>query len=469
MSVGNLNSDVIHTYADANSNSAQNTDPLYVDSPDWFVLEKTTGTFLPDAKMIYSFEVYDPNNKIDKLATDDRPEADQHWQKRELYSAMTRNIEYGNQITWQTINKIHLELKSKQSILNFRDLTYNKGSNAMHVAASNPNISIKDAEDIPNYTNSLKSSSKINFRYKYPSQDSEYKPSNIPNDPHTYSNTDIEKRINTYVREIKNGTDSNSKTINLQVGSATQTSSNRSLGLRQKVLSKILSINFNNLSIKNKPVLFAKNSSKFINTIQTPFSVNDGAWWFGTQSSSQNQNSNILGLTSNIDLNTNVDQNKFGIKNIRYNNDTNSVTVDYQRNTDAQIQTAFPEAVYASFINQKGDLYFFGGKDGNPLSYRNDYDFTNNTMTFYLGSEQIPYDQRPKFGEILSFVGVVVAPYIADGTPSNRASISNNTDITLTEQDNSGSTIDFSNMYLTNFVKQEPIYKRIKMGSSNFN
>ncbi|SYV91167.1 Uncharacterised protein, partial [Mesomycoplasma hyorhinis] len=35
MSVGNLNSDVIHTYADANSNSAQNTDPLYVDSPDW--------------------------------------------------------------------------------------------------------------------------------------------------------------------------------------------------------------------------------------------------------------------------------------------------------------------------------------------------------------------------------------------------------------------------------------------------
>ncbi|WP_215772487.1 adhesin, partial [Mesomycoplasma hyorhinis] len=326
MSVGNLNSDVIHTYADANSNSAQNTDPLYVDSPDWFVLEKTTGTFLPDAKMIYSFEVYDPNNKIDKLATDDRPEADQHWQKRELYNTMTENIEYGNQITWQTINKIHLELKSKQSILNFRDLTYNKGSNAMHVAASNPNISIKDAEDIPNYTNSLKSSSKINFRYKYPSQDSEYKPSNIPNDSHTYSNTDIEKRINTYVREIKNGTDSNSKTINLQVGSATQTSSNRSLGLRQKVLSKILSINFDNLSIKDKPVLFAKNSSKFINTIQTPFSVNDGAWWFGTQSSSQNQNSNILGLTSNIDLNTNVDQNKFGIKNIRYNNDTNSVT-----------------------------------------------------------------------------------------------------------------------------------------------
>ncbi|SYV91172.1 Uncharacterised protein, partial [Mesomycoplasma hyorhinis] len=148
----------------------------------------------------------------------------------------------------------------------------------MHVAASNPNISIKDAEDIPNYTNSLKSSSKINFRYKYPSQDSEYKPSNILDDSGTYSNTDIEKRINTYVREIKNGTDSNSKTINLQVGVANQTNSNISLGLRQKVLSKILSINFNNLSIKDKPVLFAKNSSKFINTIQTPFSVNVGAW-----------------------------------------------------------------------------------------------------------------------------------------------------------------------------------------------
>ncbi|MXR08353.1 adhesin, partial [Mycoplasma hyorhinis] len=223
-----------------------------------------------------------------------------------------------------------------------------------------------------------------------------------------------------------------------------------------------------NLSIKDKPVLFAKNSSKFINTIQTPFSITNNAWWFGAIND-PNSNSNILGLTSNIDLNTNVDQNKFGIKNIRYNNDTNSVIVDYQRNTDAQIQTAFPEAVYASFINQKGDLYFFGGKDGNPLSYRNDYDFTNNTMTFYLGSEQIPYDQRPKFGEILSFVGVVVAPYLGDGTPTNRATITNNTDITLTEQDSSGSTIDFSNMYLTNFVKQKPIYKRIKIGSSNFN
>ncbi|UVT33799.1 adhesin [Mesomycoplasma hyorhinis] len=464
MSVGNLNSDVIHTYADANSNSAQNNDPLYVDSPDWFVLEKTTGTFLPDAKMIYSFEVYDPNNKINTLQEELHPEQSPTWKRRELYNTMTENIEYGNQIAWQTINKIQLELKSKQSILNFRNLTYSEGNNReFDVNAQYSDISATDAEDIPNYTNSLNNNSKINFRYKYPSQDSEYKPSNIDNSQSRYTQQQKNTRINTYVREIKaTGAQQNSKIINLQVGSGTD-----SLNLRQKVLSKILSINFDNLSIKDKPVLFAKNSSKFINTIQTPFSITNNAWWFGAIND-PNSNSNILGLTSNIDLNTNVDQNKFGIKNIRYNNDTNSVTVDYQRNTDAQIQTAFPEAVYASFINQKGDLYFFGGKDGNPLSYRNDYDFTNNTMTFYLGSEQIPYNQRPKFGEILSFVGVVVAPYLGDGTPTNRYSITNRS-ITLTEQDSSSSTIDFSNMYLTNFVKQEPIYKRIKIGSSNFN
>ncbi|QJB71591.2 adhesin [Mycoplasma sp. 1654_15] len=478
-SVGSLTSDVIHTYANAQSTSAQNSDPLFIDSPDKFVLEKSYGRFLGDARFIYSLEVYDPNKIIQNVNKEDNPQVEGKWQQLELYSTKTpiNQINKKSRKVWQSINEIKLNLLAKKSVLNFRGLSYDKGDYSFNY--KNANLTQKDALDIPTYTNTLDTSSEIDFKYKYENNlttdlyiVSNVDPDNANHPQEQYTRQVIDTRINTYLREVRSSSNADFKTIDLQIGPGTGNPNQI-----DKVLSKILSVDFNVLEIKNNKILFAKNSSKFINTFQTPFAIGTDAWWFGSavantgnNASLLNNNYNILGLTPNVDTDQSNNKN-FGIEQITYNKDNDTVEVKYHREQDSKIQTAFPEVAYASFINQKGDLYFFGGKDGRPLSYRNDYDYTNETMTFYLRPDAIPYEQRPKHGEILSFVGVVVIPYLGEGTPSFAFTVEPNGkkgEVMIKASNSLSWTIDFRKMYLTNFVKSDPIYKSIKIGFDNW-
>ncbi|QJB71444.1 adhesin [Mycoplasma sp. 1654_15] len=469
-SVGSLTSDDIHTYANAQSTSAQNSDPLFIDSPDRFVLEKSYGRFNGDGRFMYSLEIYDPNKLIQNVPFDNNPGGGQ-WARYELYDNGPR-----------TANSILFQMRAKDSILNFRKLTYISNSQEFNRVDSNQTISKENAQDIPNYTNNLDSNSQISFKYKYEfsgftklKQGQHYQRNETSNYQGNQKGPE-KRRLNTYISQIANSNNPDYKTVNIQVSKGISINASD----KDKLLSKIISANFDTFTIKSKPVLYAKNSPKFINTFQTPFIIESTNWWFGTannqlvsQAPSQlKQDTNVLGLSNNIDTDQS-NNTKFGIEELKYNKDNNTVEVKYHRDSNSRIQTIFPEVAYASFVNQKGDLYFFGGKDGQPLSYVNDFDYTNNSMTFYLTSEQIPYNQRPKYGEILSFVGVVVIPYL--GQDQNTASYQLNPGnskgrvrINAASGFDNFNTIDFRVMYLTNFVKSKPIYQPIKIGFNNW-
>ncbi|QJB71445.1 hypothetical protein [Mycoplasma sp. 1654_15] len=108
-------------------------------------------------------------------------------------------------------------------------------------------------------------------------------------------------------------------------------------------------------------------------------------------------------------------------------------------------------------------MYFFGNKRGEPLNYVTDFDYHQNAMWFNLHSEQIPYDQRPKHGEILSFVGVVVLPYVQEGQGKVEAKKGKGNERIIKFKTAAGDAeIDFAFMYPTMWYDTKDNYKVIE-------
>ncbi|WGI36285.1 hypothetical protein [Mesomycoplasma lagogenitalium] len=197
--------------------------------------------------------------------------------------------------------------------------------------------------------------------------------------------------------------------------------------------AKILKLDLDLFIIKNQKPLFARRTNKTWETYASQSVTGEGKNFLGSDYRYITSGINKrweLGLAPVIrNDNGVVDQQAFGLLTTQYDNVTGDYTVIIKtptssRDDGSRWYSAPPIQLFTMFINEEGDLYIFGGKDGKGLDiFQNGFankgngrDVTGIGLRFNLKTNSIPDSQKPKNGEKLRFVGVFGTPYSNDIT-----------------------------------------------------
>ncbi|WGI36977.1 hypothetical protein [Mesomycoplasma lagogenitalium] len=207
------------------------------------------------------------------------------------------------------------------------------------------------------------------------------------------------------------------------------------------LVSKIIKLDLDRLKIKNQNVLFARNTAKTWEVYQTQTITGGGKNFLGSATSPQftsgKEQRFEIGPAPVIRAeNGDVDNSAIGLWNSEITKDNKKYLVQVhlpkQSENDTNIIqriTSAPIQLFAMFINQKGDLFIFGGSDGKGVDILNhevygqyhpqpggSQKFVPSYMqyTFDLTTNSIPDDQKPENNEKLRFVGVFGTPYSQD-------------------------------------------------------
>lgn len=111
----------------------------------------------------------------------------------------------------------------------------------------------------------------------------------------------------------------------------------------------------------------------------------------------------------------------FGISSAKYNEENGllTVTFDWAKKSNGQhkeISTTIPHKAYATYIDNDGNLYYFGKTNGDGASFDYDLGSDRNTIVFSTKQPLLGSNNKPKPNSRLYFVGILVQPYMVDKT-----------------------------------------------------
>lgn len=107
----------------------------------------------------------------------------------------------------------------------------------------------------------------------------------------------------------------------------------------------------------------------------------------------------------------------FGISSTSYNDKTGNLTVtfDWEKQSNGKhkpLTTVMVHKAYATYVDNDGNLYYFGKTNGDGASFDQDLGPDNNTIVFSTRQAIYTTNQKPKGNSRLFFVGILVQPYM---------------------------------------------------------
>lgn len=116
-------------------------------------------------------------------------------------------------------------------------------------------------------------------------------------------------------------------------------------------------------------------------------------------------------------------QSPFGISGIQYDDETGNLTVtfDWAKDTNQKhkkISAIMQHKAYAAYVDNDGNMYYFGKLDGDGASFDKDLGPERNSIVFSTRQAIYSAAQQPKENSRLFFVGIVVQPY-SNENPNN--------------------------------------------------
>ncbi|EXU61450.1 Hypothetical protein MOVI_0140 [Mesomycoplasma ovipneumoniae 14811] len=115
----------------------------------------------------------------------------------------------------------------------------------------------------------------------------------------------------------------------------------------------------------------------------------------------------------------------FGIKSVQYQKDAKWLRIEFNTPGNAirsgvRLQEIMPTVSYATFVDQSGNIYLFGNKNGLPIRLQDDINVNDRTLWINLAPANWSEDELPKAGTNLNFMGLLVFPYLPPDFTQNR-------------------------------------------------